>query len=81
MKARTFVVTSTLTTAGELVFVGGLDRCFRAYDVRTGRGPLAGARPRTSVQDLPVSYAADGEQYIAVPTGRRGWSHGASPTG
>ena len=65
--------TGTLTTAGSLVFAGDLDRYFRAYDVTTGK-VLWEKRLGTSVQGFPVSYSADGEQYIAVTTGLGGGS-------
>ena len=61
------------TTAGGLVFAGDLDRYFRAYDVRSGR-VLWEQRLGTSVQGFPVSYQADGAQYIAVSTGLGGGS-------
>ena len=65
--------TATLTTAGGLVFAGDLDRYFRAYAVTTGEA-LWEKRLGTSVQGFPVSYTADGEQYIAVTTGLGGGS-------
>ena len=65
--------TATLTTAGGLVFAGDLDRYFRAYSVTTGE-VLWEKRLGTSVQGFPVSYTADGEQYIAVTTGLGGGS-------
>ena len=65
--------TATLTTAGGLVFAGDLDRYFRAYDVQSGR-VLWEQRLGTSVQGFPVSYQADGAQYIAVSTGLGGGS-------
>jgi len=65
---RAVFLTSALTTAGGLVFVGDVDRYFRAFDVRTGE-VLWETRLGTAVQGFPISYAADGKQYIAVPTG------------
>jgi len=66
-------LTSALTTAGELVFAGDLDRRFRAFDVHTGE-VLWEARLGTVVQGFPVSFSVDGEQYIAVPAGNGGGS-------
>ncbi|MEE2776141.1 MAG: PQQ-binding-like beta-propeller repeat protein, partial [Acidobacteriota bacterium] len=59
---------STLTTAGDLVFGGNSNRRFRAFDAETGEilwetivnGPVTG---------FPISYEADGEQYVAVAVG------------
>jgi alcohol dehydrogenase (cytochrome c) len=66
-------LTSALTTGGELVFAGDLDRRFRAFDVYTGE-VLWESRLGTVVQGFPVSFMADGEQYIAVPAGNGGGS-------
>jgi alcohol dehydrogenase (cytochrome c) len=57
--------TGTMSTAGNLVFVGDLDRRFRAFDVTTGE-ILWETRLGTSVQGHPVSFSVDGKQYIAV---------------
>jgi alcohol dehydrogenase (cytochrome c) len=66
-------LTSVLSTAGGLAFVGDLDRHFRAFDVTTGQ-MLWDTRLGTSVQGFPVSFAVDGKQYIAVTTGLGGGS-------
>jgi alcohol dehydrogenase (cytochrome c) len=66
-------LTSVLSTAGGLAFVGDLDRRFRAFDVETGR-VLWESRLGTSVQGFPVSFTAGGKQYIAVTTGLGGGS-------
>jgi alcohol dehydrogenase (cytochrome c) len=65
--------TGTLSTAGNLVFVGDLDRRFRAFDVRNG-DIIWETRLGTSVQGHPVSFAVDGKQYIAVNTALGGSS-------
>ena len=70
---RASFLTSTLSTAGDVVFVGDLDRYFRAFDVRTGE-ILWQTRLGTSVQGYPISYTANGKQYIAVTTGLGGGS-------
>ena len=66
-------LTSVLSTAGGLAFVGDLDRRFRAFDVQTGR-ILWETRLGTSVQGFPVSFTAGGKQYLAVTTGLGGGS-------
>jgi alcohol dehydrogenase (cytochrome c) len=66
-------LTSVLSTAGGLAFVGDLDRRFRAFDVETGQ-ILWETRLGTSVQGFPVSFSAGGKQYIAVTTGLGGGS-------
>ncbi|MBV57615.1 MAG: alcohol dehydrogenase [Gammaproteobacteria bacterium] len=65
--------TGTISTAGNLVFVGDLDRRFRAFDVGSGE-ILWETRLGTSVQGHPVSFAIDGKQYIAVTTALGGTS-------
>lgn len=60
------ITSSTLPTAGGLVFVGSLDRKFMALDDETGEvlwesGPLS-----NSLESFPISYEAGGKQYVAV---------------
>jgi alcohol dehydrogenase (cytochrome c)/quinohemoprotein ethanol dehydrogenase len=60
-----------LSTAGGLVFQGtGLGR-LTALDAATG-AELWSAETQTGVMAAPVSYAVDGEQYIAVAVGSGG---------
>jgi alcohol dehydrogenase (cytochrome c)/quinohemoprotein ethanol dehydrogenase len=58
-----------LATAGGLVFQGGgSSEEFRAYDARTGE-KLWSMPVQTGVIAGPISYAVDGEQYVAVSVG------------
>lgn len=66
-------LTAALSTAGGVVFIGDLDRWFRALDVRTGE-ELWKVRLETSVQGFPVTFTANGRQYVAVTTGNGGGS-------
>jgi alcohol dehydrogenase (cytochrome c) len=70
---RASFLTSVLTTAGGVGFVGDLDRVFRAFDVKTGE-TLWQTRLGTSVQGYPVAFGVGGRQYIAVTTGLGGGS-------
>ena len=70
---RASLHTGTISTGGGLVFVGDLDRRFKAFDVDTG-DMLWQTRLGTSVQGHPVSFAIDGKQYIAVTTALGGTS-------
>ena len=67
--------TAALTTAGGLVFAGDFDRHVYAYDAATGE-ILWQTRLVTSAQGFPVTYLANGKQYLAVPAGVGGasWS-------
>ena len=73
IEQRAPFLTAALSTGGGLVFIGDLDRYFHAYDVRTGK-ELWKTRLGTSVQGFPVSFTANGKQYVAVTTGLGGGS-------
>ena len=73
VEQRAPFLTAALTTAGGLVFIGDYDRWVHAYDVDTGE-ELWKTRLATSVQGFPISYEVDGEQFIAIPSGREGGS-------
>jgi PQQ-dependent dehydrogenase (methanol/ethanol family) len=66
-------LTSALSTAGGWVLVGDINRGVHIVDVKTGK-VLWETRLGTSVQGFPVTYTADGKQYIAVMTGLGGGS-------
>ena len=57
-----------LTTAGNLVFMGGAMGDFNAYDARTG-DQLWSYDTYGSIVSAPVSYVLGGKQYVAVITG------------
>ena len=73
VEQRAPFLTSALSTGGGVVFIGDLDRYFRAYDVKTGK-VLWQTRLGTSVQGYPVTFTANGLQYVAVTTGLGGGS-------
>jgi alcohol dehydrogenase (cytochrome c) len=70
---RASFLTGVLSTAGNLAFVGDLDRRFRAFDARTG-DILWETRLGTSVQGHPFTFSVDGKQYIGVTTALGGTS-------
>ena len=63
---RTPFLTSALTTAGGLVFAGDGARYYRAFDIETGE-VLWETRLTASAHGYPITYAAGGRQFIAVP--------------
>ncbi len=62
---------AVLTTAGDVVFWGDLDRKFRAFDAASGKvlweQTLAGP-----IQNSTLTYAVNGRQYVAAITGSGG---------
>ncbi|MQA91872.1 MAG: PQQ-binding-like beta-propeller repeat protein [Gemmatimonas sp.] len=74
IQQRASFMTSTLATAGGLVFAGDYDRWFRAYDIDTGE-ELWKTRLGTSVQGFPMTFDVDGVQYIAVTAAQNGGSY------
>ncbi len=58
-----------LATGGDVLFAGGTnDRLFRAFDAKSGK--ILWQYPTISgVNGVPVSFAVDGKQYIAVQSG------------
>jgi len=61
----------TLVTAGDLVFQGMLDGGFAAYDARDGTERFR-FDTQNGIMGSPISYAVDGEQYVAVAAARGG---------
>jgi alcohol dehydrogenase (cytochrome c) len=71
-------LTSVVSTAGNVAFVGDFDRIFRAVDVTSGK-TLWKTRLGTTVQGFPISFSVDGKQYIAVTTALGGGSPEMKP--
>lgn len=61
-------LSGALSTAGNLVFIGDVDRYFRAYDADSG-DVLWSTRLGAAAHGYPISYAVDDRQFIAVPAG------------
>ena len=70
---RSPFLTSIISTAGGVGFVGDFDRVFTAFDVKTGK-TLWNTRLGTGVQGFPVTFSVGGEQFVAVTTGTQGGS-------
>lgn len=62
-----------LSTAGDVVFYGTLDRKFKAVDARTGK-LLWQFQTSSGIIGNPMTYLGpDGKQYVAVYAGVGGW--------
>jgi alcohol dehydrogenase (cytochrome c) len=59
---------SVLSTAGDLVFHGDVEGVVHAYDDTTG-AELWSFRTGSGIRGGPIAYAANGKEYIAVPSG------------
>jgi alcohol dehydrogenase (cytochrome c) len=66
-------LTGALSTAGGVVFVGDLNRMFRAFDANTGR-ILWETRLGAAVQGFPLTFSVGGKQFLAVTTSNGGGS-------
>jgi len=71
-------VASLLTTGGDLIFSGDVMGEAFALDATTGK-KLWGFNTGASVTGSPVTYAVDGRQYVAVPTGMGSLVGGLTP--
>jgi alcohol dehydrogenase (cytochrome c) len=72
------MVASLLSTAGGLVFAGEPNGKFNALDATSGK--ILWTFPTGSgIHSNPITYAVNGKQYVAVPTGWGGWLEGFSP--
>jgi alcohol dehydrogenase (cytochrome c) len=79
VQQRAPFLTSSMTTAGGIGFIGDWDRTFRAFDVKTGK-TLWKTRLGTTAQGFPTTFMVDGEQFVAVPTGYNGGSPELRPS-
>jgi alcohol dehydrogenase (cytochrome c) len=62
------MIGGALATAGGVVFTGTKDGRFIGFDARSGR-ELWSYRAAAGVNAPPISYAVDGQQYVAVAAG------------
>ena len=71
-RQRAPLTTGTLATAGGVVFAGSLDRMFLAYDAATG-AQIWKARLNDVPSSAPISYSANGQEYVAIVVGPGGY--------
>jgi alcohol dehydrogenase (cytochrome c) len=65
---RAPMLTGVLATSGGVLFAGGLDRVFSAYDATDGK-VLWSTRLGDVPTAAPVTFSVDGKQYVAVVAG------------
>jgi len=65
-RQRAPVTTSTLPTAGGVVFVGTLDRRLLAFNDETGELLWESPRLINALESFPITYEVDGRQYVAI---------------
>jgi alcohol dehydrogenase (cytochrome c) len=67
-RQRIPLASAALATGGGLLFAGDADRYFTAYDQATGK-VLWRNRLNAAAESFPVTFAANGRQYVAVVVG------------
>jgi len=67
-RAKYPLLASQLSTAGDLVFTGDPEGNFLAFDARNGE-KLWSFQTGSGHRGSPISYAVNGKQYIATPSG------------
>ncbi|MGH9838869.1 MAG: PQQ-dependent dehydrogenase, methanol/ethanol family [Blastocatellia bacterium] len=68
VKMKYPLTSSLLATGGDLVFTADIEGHFLAYDAQTGE-KLYSFNTGSGTRGSPVTYAINGRQYIAVPSG------------
>ena len=61
-------LSGAVSTDGGLLFIGDLDRHFQAFDTETG-ARLWSTRLPAPAHGYPVTYEAEGRQFVAIPAG------------
>ena len=68
VKMKYPLTSSLLATAGDVLFTADVEGNFLAYDARSG-AQLYRFNTGSGTRGSPITYAVDGRQYIAVPSG------------
>ena len=72
------MLSSLLTTAGDVVFAGEASGEFDGFDARTGE-LLWQFQTGYGIHGSPMTYSVSGKQYVAEPTGWGEWIKGFAP--
>ena len=62
------LTSSLLATGGDVLFTADFEGHFLAYDAKTGE-QLYSFNTGSGTRGSPITYAVNGRQYIAVPSG------------
>ena len=68
VEQQALFLSGAVSTDGGLLFIGDLDRRFQALDTETGQ-LLWSTRLPAPAHGYPITYAAEGRQYVAIPAG------------
>ena len=68
VEQQALFLSGAVSTDGGLLFIGDLDRRFQALDTETGQ-LLWSTRLPAPAHGYPITYAAGGRQYVAIPAG------------
>jgi len=68
VKMKYPLTSSLLATAGDLLFTADIEGNFLAFDAKTG-AQLYSFNTGSGTRGSPITYAVNGRQYIAVPSG------------
>ena len=68
VEQQALFLSGAVSTDGGVLFIGDLDRSFQALDTETGQ-LLWSTRLPAPAHGYPITYTADGKQYVAIPAG------------
>ena len=68
VEQQALFLSGAVSTDGGVLFIGDLDRRFQALDTETGQ-LLWSTRLPAPAHGYPITYTADGKQYVAIPAG------------
>ena len=68
VEQKALFLSGAVSTDGGVLFIGDLDRRFQALETETGR-LLWSTRLPAPAHGYPITYAAQGKQYVAIPAG------------
>ena len=68
VEQQALFLSGAVSTDGGVLFIGDLDRRFQALEAETGQ-LLWSTRLPAPAHGYPITYTAEGRQYVAIPAG------------